>query len=307
MDSRLAVAGLGALAALALVVLAGGPTDGADPLGAALDGDAGADRGIELNVTALPCPDGYDNQADDDLCLGYDGQVPGPPLVLGTGDRVELTLEHDVADSLEGVDAPEQAAQRLAEARYTHHRHGVSAATCEDGTARILGTDMCDSSVGPPGAPEPAGSVTYTFETPFEGPWHYHDHTLGVDAGTALRPVIEEEGMDRGLYGSMLVLEDPSATDRVLDLHLLDSGPNGGLGLNATVDAGDRFDLVVVGLGDLRWEVTLAHSEQGTVDELAIGPGVSRAITVEDARPGTYTWTAGSPQAGVYEGEVQIP
>lgn len=289
-----------------LVVLAWAPS-GALPLNELSSSTAeDGQRVIEVPVQAVDCPDGYDNGATDDVCLAYDGQIPGPTWVLGKGQDAQVRLSHDVESTIADLDVDAELAEELAEARYSLHRHGVSVANCEDGVARPLGTDVCGSTVGPPGAIEPAGSVTYNFTADFAGPWHYHDHAKGVDVGAAVQPVLGSEAVERGLFGSFVVLEDPEASDHVFDLHLLDAGANGGLGLDETVGEGERFDVLVVGLGDHAWDVRLEHDEEGTVAEVAVGPGVSRSMRVEDARPGTYTWTATSPMVGVYDGEVTV-
>lgn len=262
------------------------------------------DRSLEANVTAVPCPESYDNGAEDDICLAYAGQIPGPTWILEQGEQVELTFDHDVNDSLEDLDVESELADELSQARYSLHRHGVSVAACEDGVARPVGTEICGSTVGPEDAMEPAGSVTYAFEAAFAGPWHYHDHSTGVDVGTAIGPVLGEEAVQRGLFGSFLVLAEGQQTDHAFDLHLLDAGPNGGMGLDETVEAGERFDLVVVGLGNHAWDVSLHHEDQGEIGSLEIGPGLSRVITVEDAQEGSYTWQATSALVGSFEGEV---
>lgn len=250
------------------------------------------DREIVVNITAVACPPGYDNQADDDVCLAYDGQIPGPSFVIQQGQRVNLTLNHRVASTIPALDAPPELAANLTQARYTLHRHGISVAACEDGVAQPRGTQICDSTVGPNGSEAPNGSITYTFETPFDAPWHYHDHALGLDAGTVEDNVAGPMAEHRGLFGSLLVLPPGERTDRVLDLHLLDTGPNGGLGLNATVQAGERFDLIASGLGDLPWTVWLTDPDGEEIWRSELGPGLSRSATVDAAEPGTYTWKA---------------
>jgi FtsP/CotA-like multicopper oxidase with cupredoxin domain len=297
-----AFVGLVALAAFAFADPSGTPSleparSTADPV----------DRVIEVDLRAVPCPEGYDNAAADEACLGYGGQIPGPTWVLEEGQRVQVRLNHSVTESLDGLEVEPEVADHLDQARYSLHRHGVSVANCEDGVSRPLGTEVCGSAVGPPGAIDPAGSVTYNFTASFPGPWHYHDHAKGLDVGAGVQPVLGTEAIERGLYGSFLVLEDGETTDHAFDLHLIDAGANGGIGLNETVEVGERFDIVVTGLGNKAWDVELEHDEAGTVAELEVGPGVSRSITVAKAQEGTYSWRATSPTADhASEGEVQV-
>lgn len=283
-----------ALAALALVTPAVSVTDlGQEP---APTSEEVFDRHLEVNVTAVDCPANYDNQAEDDVCLAYDGQIPGPTFVFEEGERVQLELHHRVEETLAGLDA--EPAEPLADKRYTLHRHGVSVAACEDGVARPEGTQICESTV------QPGRTVTYNFTTAFPGFWHYHDHALGLGVGTDHGEEAGPMAEHRGLWGSFLVLPEGERTSHVLDLHLLDSGPNGGLGLDADVTAGERFDLIATGLGDDPWTVTLTDPDGQTVWDQEIGPGVSRGHTVAEAQPGTYVWEATSPLHGSFEGEV---
>ncbi len=279
------------------------------PLSDTLEPDTAADPApdhiIQLNLSAIPCPPGYDNEHDDDVCLGYADAVPGPTWIFHEGDEVEITLAHNVTSSIQETEAGDELAEELSQARYSHHRHGVATANCHDGIAQPEATLVCDSTVGPPGADKTPGEITYRFTTPFPGAWHYHDHALGVDAGVVHEPVIGEEGAHRGLFGAFLVLEQGETTDNVFDLHMLDAGPNGGLGLDETVQAGDRFDVIVTGLGDWAWTVTLEDPSGTVVDTAEVGPGVSRGLTVHEAQAGSYVWTAQSPtQPGTFEGEV---
>jgi len=269
--------------------LAGDRTEAASP-------GEDVDRHLTVNVTAIECPEDYDNQADDDVCLAYDGQIPGPTFVFAEGQRVQLEVRHNVSVTELGADPA--VAEKLEQARYTLHRHGVSVAACEDGVARPRGTQVCDSTI------QPGGTVTYNFTTRFPGFWHYHDHALGLDVGTTHGEEAGAMAEHRGLWGSFLVVPEDETAGEVLDLHLLDTGPNGGLGLDANVTAGERFDLIAAGLGDAPWRVTLTAPDGTTVWREDLGPGVSRGHTVAEADPGTYTWRAASPLVGSFEGEV---
>lgn len=289
---------LGALAALVAMAGCLGAESTADPaadpaeatgskVGAA-DGDV--DRRIVVDIEAVQCPEGYDNEQDDDICLAYNGQIPGPTWVFEKDQRVQIELRHRVAESLAALDADvnETVAERLAQGRYSMHRHGLSLDPCSDGVAKIEGTEICDSTVGP------GETVTYTFNTSFPGTWHYHDHGLAFNGETIHDGFLGPEAEARGLWGSFKVLEEGETTENVFDLHVLDNGINGGMGLNETVAEGERFDLLVSGLGmrPALETVWLTGPDGETVDEAVVGPGISRGLTVEDAEPGTYTWHA---------------
>lgn len=247
-----------------------------------------ADRHLDVEIVAMQCPAGYDNGQADDICLAYNGQIPGPTWVFEAGERVNISLHNRVAETLQALDREGQDLPDVADARYSLHRHGLSLDACSDGVAQPVGTSVCDSTVGP------GGSITYTFDTLFPGFWHYHDHSHTFSVSPEHGPILGGEGVERGLWGSFLVLPPGDTTDHVFDLHLMDAGANGGLGLDGAAKAGQRFDLNVVGLGYLHrfYDVRLEDPDGGTVGEAMVGPGVSRGITAVAARPGTYKWTA---------------
>lgn len=230
------------------------------------------ERAFTLDVTALPCPHG------DGVCLAYGGTVPGPTLDINLGDRVALTLVNRIPETVAALDAPAELKARLAAASVSFHVHGTSLPLSSDGVDAHEGTQLV-ASVAPPG-----GSYTYRFRAAFAGTWHYHDHVLGLDGA---------EGAARGLYGGLVVRggAEPRA-DRLLDLHLLDDGPNGGRGLDATSPAGGSFEIVVVGLQNLFWDVELRDPEGARVGAATVGPGMSERLRVDVAQPGAYTWTA---------------
>lgn len=248
----------------------------------------GAERRLDVELGAIRCPPGYDNRQADDICLAYNGQIPGPTWVFEAGERVNIILHHRVAETLDALGPDAEGAEHLAMARYSLHRHGVSLDACSDGVAQPVGTEVCDSTVGP------GESITYTFDAVFPGFWHYHDHSTTFSVGAERGPGLGGEAVERGLWGSFLVLPPGETTERVFDLHLTDAGANGGLGLDGQARAGERFDLNVVGLGYLHrfYRVRLDDPDGDTVGEVLVGPGVSRGITVSDARRGNYTWTA---------------
>lgn len=231
------------------------------------------DARFEFNVTAFSCM-----SYEDGVCLGYDGQVPGPTIVVGTDDVVEITVHNKIAETLP-PDAP-ASAQGLTEANVSLHTHGVHVSADQDGIKAEPGTQLIDSSIAP------GDSFTYRFKTPYKGAWHFHDHALGPEG---------HEGQHRGLYGTMLVLGPGATTDAVLDLHLMDNGVNSGQGLDTTIDADRRFDLAVIGLGNWWYEVSLNGPDGDLIDTDEIGPGNSRAFTVMAPAPGTYTWEVVPP------------
>lgn len=246
----------------------------------------GESHTFEWDVTAFEC-DTY----GDGICLGYDGQRPGPTIVVNDDDWVNITLTNRILETL-----PEghEATGPLADARISLHTHGVYVSADKDGISSIDGTHLVDSAI------DPGETFTYSYQAPYAGAWHYHDHVMGVEG---------HEGSHRGLHGTLYVLEKGETTDHVFDLHLLHTGPNGGEGLNETVEAGDRFDIAATALGDFSWTVTLTDPDGEVVQAVEMGPGSARALIVRDAQPGTYTWTGTSTHPfleGDFEGTVEV-
>lgn len=215
-------------------------------------------RYFDWDVTAASCP------YADGVCLAYNGTVPGPTLDINLGDTLVINLTNRIAETLPRAD------DELSTTRVSWHVHGMSVTVDNDG-------------VGISSA-APNGTFQYTARAAFAGDWHYHDHVIGPDG---------DEGSRRGLYGGLIVRNgaEPRA-DRVFDLHLLDAGPNGGRGLWGNVSAGESFEILVVGLENFGWTVRLYDPSNAIVQEVAAWPGLSERIRVEDARPGTYQWTA---------------
>lgn len=248
----------------------------------------GESHAFAWDVTAFEC-DTY----EDGICLGYDGQRPGPTIVINENDWVNITVTNRILETLpDGY----EATGPLADARISLHTHGVYVSADKDGISGIEGSDLIDSSVGP------GGSFTYSYQAPYTGAWHYHDHVMGVEG---------HEGSHRGLHGTLYVVEKGTVLENldVFDLHLLHTGPNGGDGLNETVEAGDRFDIAATALGDFSWTVTLTDPDGQVVQEVEMGPGSARALIVRDAQPGTYTWTATSTHPGLggdFQGTVEV-
>lgn len=217
-------------------------------------------RAFTLEVTAYACP-------QEIVCLAYNGVTPGPLLDVNLGDTIQVTLVNRIAQTL-----PPGAPAHLATARVSWHVHGTAVSIENDG-------------VGDSSAP-PGGSFTYTTRAAFAGSWHYHDHVIGTDG---------DEGTDRGLYGGLIVrTAGEPRPDAVVDLHMLDEGANGGRGLDVALDLDGTpsFEMLVVGLENIPWRVTLKDPAGSTVGSADASPGLSGRIRVPDADLGTYRWSA---------------
>lgn len=237
------------------------------------------ERAFTLEAVAFACPYG------DGVCLAYDAATPGPTLDVNLGDVLVVTLVNRIAETL-----PPGAPAHLADASVSWHVHGTALAASMDGVAAHEGTRLV-ASVAPPG-----GSFTYRVRAAFAGAWHYHDHVLGMDG---------DEGVKRGLYGSLVVR--PRAEPRpdvTLDLHLVDAGANGGRGLDANVAADQHVELLVVGLDNVVWNVTLRDPSGALLGARDVGPGMSERFVVGAAAPGVYKWRAVG--LGVKTGEVRV-
>lgn len=264
-----------ALALLAGLTLASSLTSGAPP-------GSPATREYAWDLVALAC-----DEAPGGICLAYDGRIPGPTLDVNLGDTVVVHITNRLPETVPLFDP----ASPLAGAAPSFHVHGTSIASDADGVAAHPGTQLVESVI-PPG-----GTFTYTFRAAFQGAWHYHDHALGADGG---------EGIARGLFGSLVVRPGGEARpDRVLDLHLDDRGANQGRGLDARVAPGERFEILLAGLGDPLWQVRLFDPAGVLVDEAELGPGVSDRFRVASALPGAYRWEASTGPATL-AGTVEV-
>lgn len=273
MDARL-------LAALVLVGLAAAayPTLGAPP-------GVPQERAFTLEVTAVPCP-----QQDDGVCLAYNGQVPGPTLDINVGDTLVITLVNRIPETIGAITDDAALVTRLSAAPVSWHVHGTAVPNEMDGIDAHAGTNLVRSVA------EPSQTFTYRTRAAFAGAWHYHDHVLGFDGA---------EGVDRGLYGGLLVRNGAELRpDATLDLHLLDEGANGGRGADATVAAGSSFEILVVGLENILWTVELRAPDGSLVGTTQTGPGLSSRFLVEDAQPGEYAWRAVG--LGIKTGKVVV-
>lgn len=202
----------------------------------------------------------------EDGSYAYNGQVPGPTLDVHVGDTIVLRLTNTLSVPV------------------SFHVHGTDLTVENDGIPEHEGTLFV------PSVAQPGETRTYTMRASYFGTWHYHDHAVGQDGA---------EGTRRGLYGALLVRNGAEPTPpTVLDLHLLNAGPNadasGPRGLDATIPIGSDADIAVVGLGDLVWDVTLRDPAGALVGSATIAPGISERFHIENAVPGAYTWRAAS-------------
>ena len=166
--SRRALIGAGALG---LATAGGmGAAIGTSPARAA----TGATRKVTIYAEALP-----GNQYGYGLAPGQ-ATVPGPVLEMYEGDTLEITLVNTTG-------------QRL-----SIHPHGVDYDTGSDGAP-------LNGSFNNPGetrtyvwrSHEMTAAAGRRFMPGSAGYWHYHDHAMGDDHGTA--------GIARGLYGALIV------------------------------------------------------------------------------------------------------
>jgi FtsP/CotA-like multicopper oxidase with cupredoxin domain len=249
-----------ALAVLGLLLVTAVATSFAAPPGPP------ATRAFTLHAVAFSCP-----EADDGVCLGYAGAVPGPFLDVNLGDTVVVTLVNDIATTL-----PPGAPSHLATSAISFHVHGMAIANAMDGIPAHAGTQIPDSTVAP------GASRAYTMRAVYPGVWHYHDHVLGADG---------QEGVERGLYGTIVVRSgaEPRPAN-ALDLHMLDSGANGGRGLDAALPIAP-FEVAATGMGNLIWTITMT-GPGGFAQTIEVAPGTSERILVATPLAGVYPWTA---------------
>lgn len=248
---------------------------------------------LDLEIVAQMCPSGYDNGvASDDVCLTYNGTIPGPTLVFREGDAVTLTVHNRVDQTVAGLPVMPTVKNKFLGKPFSLHRHGTDSAANMDGVGPHALTQLEDSRV------PASGTFVYTFTTPFVGTWQYHDHAFGPQG-------LGTDGSERGLFGSLIVLPAAAPSTTIFDLHLLDEGPNGGLGLNGQVAVGERFLLALAGLGNDWWDVQVTDPGGSVLATHTLAPGVSHGVLVESAQAGAYTWRATSPfHPGSFQGQV---
>lgn len=249
------------------------------------------------SVDAVLCPTGYDNQQPDDVCFALEGDIPGPTILVEQGTGVAVNVLNNLPATLSTLPIDPGVRADLEQAWVSVHTNGVTASHAKDGIDAVPGTLFVDSSIAP------ATTFEYEYTANAEGAFQYHDM---VATGKG------REATERGLYGTVLVSpteEDPNSWfGTPLDLHLLDKGPNGGLGLDATVSAGQTFTLASTGLGNFVWTVTLIDPSETIVGTMEIAPEITDYIIVTNSDAGTYTWIAQSPNipGPPFEGKVVV-
>jgi FtsP/CotA-like multicopper oxidase with cupredoxin domain len=125
--------------------------------------------------------------------LTFNGRSPGPELRVHRGDLVEVTLANK--DVEEGV---------------TIHWHGVDVPNAEDGVAGVTQDAVL-----------PGKTYTYSFRADQVGTFWYHTHQASAD------------GVERGLFGALVILPDRSAAEQGLDLALVAHDFDGAEALNS--------------------------------------------------------------------------
>ncbi|WP_324790325.1 multicopper oxidase domain-containing protein [Streptomyces sp. H51] len=222
--------------------------------------------------------------------LGYglkrgEATIPGPLIELVEGDtlRIEFVNTTDVPASM--------------------HVHGLDYDAASDGTL------LNHSAV------EPGGSRTYTWRTHTPGRradgtwregsagyWHYHDHVIGSDHGTA--------GIRRGLYGPVVVRRKgdvlPDRTHTIVFNDMTVNNRRPGPDFEATV--GDRVEFVMITHGNLyhtfhlhghRWVdnrtgmLTGPDDQARVIDNRIVGPADSfgfQVIAGEGVGPGAWMY-----------------
>ncbi len=248
---------------------------------------------VTMDVVAVECPAGFDNGHGDGACLAFDGQIPGPSIVVEAFTSTRVTIRNRVAETIDALNVSQATKDSLREARVSWHRHGAHVAAGMDGVDAAPGTLVVDSAVGS------GETFTYESEHRYVGGWHYHDHVMFTGAA---------HGMARGLFGSLVVVPPGQAPDHVFDLHFLDAGPNGGLGMNGAAMPGQDFIVNLVGLGDRWWTVRLENPDGSLRSEEQVGPGTSVALRVNDAAAGVYEWEATPPfrPGTTFRGQVTV-
>jgi FtsP/CotA-like multicopper oxidase with cupredoxin domain len=215
--------------------------------------------------------------------------IPGPTLEMIEGECLAVTLVND------------------ADKKLSLHAHGVSYTVASDGTplnsscvrpgrARTFVFSTHAASTRPNGTVKP-GSAGY---------WHYHDHCMEGEHGTA--------GVKAGLFGAFIVRkpEDPRP-DR--EPFIVVMGPNSTINLKKaprtptfTATQGEQVEFVVIGHGDdfhtfhlhgHRWAdnrtgipESLATATQ-IIDNKTIGPADSfgfQVVAGEDVGPGAWMY-----------------
>jgi manganese oxidase len=218
-----------------------------------------------------------------------DVSIPGPTLEMNEGECLAVTLVND------------------ADKRLSMHAHGVSYTVASDGTPLNNG------------CVRPGRARTYVFSThaastrgngtvkpSSAGYWHYHDHCMDGEHGTA--------GIKSGLFGAFIVRK---ATDPHPDREpfVVVMGPNSTINLKKAprtptfrATEGEQVEFVVIGHGDdfhtfhlhgHRWADNRTGIPDGVddptqiIDNKTIGPAESfgfQVVAGEDVRAGAWMY-----------------
>jgi FtsP/CotA-like multicopper oxidase with cupredoxin domain len=276
------------------LMAAGGVALGTPALGLAAStvpgSPAAAATGATKKITIYAEPLG-NNQYGYGLAPGQ-ASIPGPLLEMYEGDTMEVTLVNNTT-------------QRL-----SIHAHGVDYDTVSDGAP-------LNNSFNNPGetrtyiwrSHEMTAAAGRRFMPGSAGYWHYHDHAMGTDHGTA--------GVFRGLYGGLIVrrrgdiLPDKTFTV-VFNEMTINNRPTTN---TPTFEAnlGERVEWVAIGHGNLIHTFHLhAHRWADNRTGMLEGPNDPSIVTDnKDLNPGSsfgFQVIAGDfvgPGAWMYHCHVQ--
>ncbi|WP_250034122.1 multicopper oxidase domain-containing protein [Paractinoplanes maris] len=274
--SLLAAAGVLGLTGGAVAVTRGAPAEAA----------AGVTKKVTIYAEALP-----GGQFGYGLTRGG-ATIPGPVLEMYEGDTLEITLVNTTT-------------QRL-----SIHPHGVDYSTESDGAP-------FNNSFNAPGetrtyvwrSHEMTAAAGRRFMPGSAGYWHYHDHAMGTDHGTA--------GLIKGLYGALIVrrrgdiLPDKQVTVVFNDLLINNKAAPDTPMFEASL--GQRVEWIAIGHGNFFHTFHLhAHRWADNRTGMLEGPSdPSQVIDNKDLNPGSsfgFQVLAGEavgPGAWMYHCHVQ--
>lgn len=278
--SRRSLVGVGALG-LAVPALTAAVTSNGQPARA-----AGAIRRITMYAESL---------GNNRYGYGFErgaATIPGPILEMYEGDTLEITL----------VNTTDQ--------RLSIHPHGVDYSTDSDGSP-FNGSfnNPGETRTYTWGSHEMTAAAGRRFQPGSAGYWHYHDHAMGTDHGTA--------GVLRGLYGALIVRRRGDILpDKQFVAVLHDTTINNLIAPNTPLfeaNLGQRVEWVAIGHGNLyhtfhlhshRWADNRTGYLEGPADPSAsidnkdLGPGSSFGFQV-------LAGDGGGPGAWMYHCHVQ--